>query len=218
MTVQFHGERDDLITYADFSNQLKVTQGNLNLTTEKDKWLSFTLDDKELLVSKANIRNDITWSYLYSRGLVYGSDDDGLYPTRTPTNQLRIITLEGKTYKVRLLKGLSKNYNSTLCYGLVEYYRTISNGYHLYDHSEWARLFYPLVISDDNLSFYTGPKLAAYIIIELDLGLFSWCQERHVTDTTFRVLRGNDSPSRLYWSASSLVGTNRGWRACLERM
>lgn len=225
--VQFHGERDDLITYSEFSNQLEVAQGTLNNTDQKDKWLSFTLDDKELIVSKVAIRYDISWNHLYSRGLVYGSNDNGLCPAGNPKNQCRTITLEGKTYKVRLLKGTTQQSLPNSYRDHMNYYRKVEGNYSLVDRSEWSRLFYPIVIDDPDLSFYTGPRLANYTVADLQMrwidtsqtpGSLNWCQEHIRAIDTSCVVRGYNGPSGLYWYTSSSVYTSHGWRACIERI
>lgn len=88
--VEFLGETNSLITYANLSTHFDVTEGTLNTTSQANRWLHFTLDDKELYVSKVAIRNNITWDHLYSKGLVYGTNNTGLNPTGTPTNLLRV--------------------------------------------------------------------------------------------------------------------------------
>ena len=215
--VEFLGELDSsFMTYSTLSTQLDVTQGNLNKTTQKDKWLHFKLDGKELIVSKVVVKSGISWDHLYSKGLVYGTDDNGINPTGTPTNQLRTVNIAGKTYKARLLKGSD-----------TDPFNTNTTGYDLVgtQESEWSRLFYPIVTDDPNIKSYTGPMLANYTEAELQMrwtsatqtpGTYNWCQERHLTGTNYRVFRGLYGPSYLSRGTSSVVYTDGGWRGCLE--
>lgn len=225
MSVIFHGERDDLISYADLSDYFGVVEGSLNDTDGKDKWLSFILDGKELLVSKVPIRNNVSWDHLYSLGLVYGTDDDGMLLSwsTTPTNQLRTITLNGEIYKVRLIKGLTVDVLPVDMDGLVNYYRTVYGQYNTIDNSEWSRLFYPIVTDDPNMVIHVAPRLANYSMDDLQMswemnrGSATWCQEGAVsTVTNYRILRGYDGPSILSWSDCSGVRADYGWRPVLE--
>jgi len=215
--VEFLGELDSsFMTYSTLSTTLGVTQGSLNTTSQKDKWLKFKLDGKELIVSKVAIRGSISWDHLYSKGLVYGTNDNGINPTGTPTNQYRTVEIQGKTYKVRLLKGSD-----------TDPFATDTGGYDLEGsrNSEWSRLFYPIVIDDPNITSYTGPMLASYSEADLQMrwidgtqtpGSYNWCQERHLAASNYRVLRGLAGPSRLNGYISSFDAANRGWRGCLE--
>lgn len=207
----FHGEVNDLIPYSDLSSYFNVTQGTLMSGTEINKWLHFTLDDKELYVSKVAIRNRISWNYLYSLGLVYGTDDNGRYPSGTFTNQYRTITLNGRLYKCRLLKGVDTDF-----FFLPNTYYV--EGSH---NSEWSRLFYPLVTDDSYLnSSYTGIKYPIYTNAELGMlsgdARLSWCQERPSAYANSRVRRGGESVTHLNWNEYSASSALFGWRACLE--
>jgi len=215
--VEFLGELDSsFMTYSTLSTTLGVTQGTLNTTANANKWLHFKLDDKELIVSKVAIRSAISWDHLYSKGLVYGTDDNGLYPTGTPTNQFKTITISDKTYKVRLLKGADPGNDpfSTTGYDIV--------GTQV---SEWSMLFYPIITNDPNIKSYTGPMLASYLEADLQMryvsntvtpGSYNWCQESYSPNMSYRVHRGHAGPSYFSAFTSSYAGSNRGWRGCLE--
>ena len=204
------------MTYSTLSTQLDVTQGSLNTTTQKDKWLRFKLDGKELIVSKVGMRSGISWDHLYSKGLVYGTNDNGLNPTGTPTNQLRTVEIQGKTYKVRLLKGADTDPFAT---------NTIGYDFVGSQESEWSRIFYPIITNDPNIKSYTGPMLANYTEADLQMrwidagqtpGNYNWCQERHLYGTNYRVFRGYLGPSYLNRNTSSNTSVIFGWRPCLE--
>lgn len=215
--VLFHGETDNLIDYSVLSEIFGVTQGTINSTSEANKWLHFELDETELYISKVAIRNSISWDYLYSKGLVYGTDDNGLFPNGNVTNQYRTLRLNGKLYKVRLLEGYGPN---SIQGSTHKDFTTKSQV------SEWSRLFYPIVTNDPSIKSYTGPMLANYTEVDLQMrwinasltpGSFNWCQEG-ATSATFRVVRGGYGPSYLTWDSSSTVATNYGWRCVLERI
>lgn len=211
--VCFLGEVEDLITYAALTSHFQVTQGRVLVDSNyTDKWLRFTIDDKELYVAKGPINNYITWTHLYSKGLVYGVNNNGSNPLSPPVNQLRTITIDNKTYKCRLLKTAPEPgdtyVGSNLTYD--------SQGTH---NSEWNRLFYPIVIDDNNIVSYTGAKLAKYTSTQLGqlngACPLSWCQESVSSDLTQRVLRGNPA-SFLAWNSPGFDYSLYGWRPVLE--
>lgn len=68
-------------------------------------WLKFVMNGKILFIPKTKLCTGVTWTTLYERGLVYGTDDNGLYPTATPTNQLQQVYKGTDAFKVRLLTG-----------------------------------------------------------------------------------------------------------------
>src|SRR5690606_20648235 len=102
---------------------------------------------------------------LYALGLVYGVDDVGAFPRGTPTNQLRTITIRGKTYKCRLARGSNSD-----PYPINE----IGNDPPESQNSEWSRLFYPITSDDPNITSYTGIKLAEYTMNDLQLDGFAF--------------------------------------------
>lgn len=222
--VEFLGETNSLITYTNLSTHFNVTEGNLNATNQTNRWLHFRLDDKEIYVSKVAIRNWISWDHLYSKGLVYGTNNNGVRPTGTPTNQYRTITLNGKLYKARLLKGCNEGQDPyTHIPGVEHTYYDPPNSY----QSEWSRLFYPIITDDTYAKSYTGPMLASYTETDLQMrwvnevttpGSYAWCQETHSTFTASRVIRGYLGPSYLRWNTSSIVDASLGWRCCLEEV
>lgn len=222
--VEFLGVTSSLITYSDLSTHFGVTQGAINTTAIglQNAWLQFKIDGKEIYVSKVAIRSSITWDFLYSKGLVYGTNDNGKYPTGTATNQLKTITLNGKLYKCRLLKGCNEDQNPyTHIPGVESGNQDPPNSY----ISEVNRLFYPIITNDPYAKSYIGPKLADYINTDLQMqyvsavvtpGGFNWCQESAVTNSIWRIARMAYGPSYLGWTPSSTIDSSLGWRPCLE--
>jgi hypothetical protein len=205
--VIYYGEvpASEFFTGAELSTLLGVTQGTLqNSTTD---WFKFGLGDKTLFIPKQTFRHSISWDHIYSRGLVYGTDDNGLAPTGTPTNQLRVVSKDGFNYKVRLIRGSSIDpHNGTSGTNLA-----ISQG------SEWNELMYRVSSANPN---GTGENFAMYTDAQLNItsgnGTYIWCQEQYSVGSTSRVFRGSNSVGYLSNNTSSFTGSSRGWRPALE--
>lgn len=63
-------------------------------------WHKFIYHGKILFIATIPLSGNVTWNNLYNGGLVYGTNDNGNYPTATPTKQRRILrkTARGKQY------------------------------------------------------------------------------------------------------------------------
>jgi hypothetical protein len=81
-------------------------------------WLKFSLDYKTLYVSKRPFRYSVSWDQINAVGAVFGTTQ---------------VTINGKTYKVRLLKGRGDNLINAAVKG---YDVPATHG------SEWNRLMY----------------------------------------------------------------------------
>ena len=172
-----------------------------------EPWLHFILDDVELYVAKKPYRHSVSWDHINAATVVFGS---------------KTVTIDNKTYKVRLLKSATG-----------DRYTGGSSGYDpvgTYD-SEWNRLFYPIHsgnhISTANPSPVSGEgiqfgTLAQYTDADLVVhssagnGNRSWCQETPSGNTGARVARGLNGISHLNWLLASSVDSSRGWRPVLE--
>ena len=154
-----------------------------------------------------NIRHSISWDHLYSRGLVYGTDDNGLTPTRTPTNQSRVVSKNGFNYKVRLIRGSSFDPHN----GTIGTNNAFTQG------SEWNELMYRMCIANPN---GTSGNFAMYTDAQLNIvsgnGAYTWCQEQYSMGTTYRDVRGFHSVGLVASRKSSSATTHRGWRPILE--
>lgn len=216
--LDFLGELDStFLTYADLCDHFGVEKTNMNATAQANKWLHFKRDGVELITSKVSVRGNITWGYLYSKGLVYGVNGFGRYPVGLNTNQYRTITISGRVYKCRLMTGADTD-PSTSSVGL-DIVGT--------RNSEWSALFYPIIIDDPNIVSYTGPKLANYTDAELQMtfinntatpGTYAWCQEKHPRDTftNARVQRGRYGAAQMNLNEYNATHANFGWRPILE--
>ena len=177
---------------------------------DNEPWLHFVLDGKTLYVAKKPYRHSVTWSSINNAGAVFGT---------------KTVTINKKTYKVRLLKTIASGdiviyRGSRLVYDPVEAY-----------DSEWNRLMYPIhsgkhidtgnppSVSGEGIQFGT---LAQYTDTDLLLhrdagdGSYSWCQETRSGGPTNRVARGYEGVSYLSWHAVSPVYSFTGWRPVLE--
>lgn len=197
-TEGFYGtvSSNDFITGDDLANSIGLTAGTAQNSTVN--WLKFNLDGKTLFVPEKTIRYNLSWNHIRDRGAVYGDTT---------------VTIQGDTYKVRLLKGAATD--------------PISGGNNTQDPeqswgSEWNRLFYPLVPNPINTPTHPVSQEGIrygewtnYTEAQLDLGssLDSWCQE---SNGTSRVRRGGTGVSRFGFSSASTVSGFYGWRPCLE--
>ncbi|MCF8012713.1 MAG: hypothetical protein K9L56_15710, partial [Clostridiales bacterium] len=106
----------DFITGDQLASNLGITQGTSQFPNTN--WLKFAFNGKILITPQKTIRNSISWDHIYLAGAVYG---DGLTAgeagaehhnltsssgtSLTATAQNASVTINGKTYKVRLFRG-----------------------------------------------------------------------------------------------------------------
>ena len=207
-------------------------------------WLKMAWNGKVIFVAKTTIRRSISWDNIYRMGAVYGSGDvigdaeqymldngetesGGVYGVefgRTP--QTASITLGGRTYRIRLLRGTDADPNPTL-------YTRPGVG----NQNEWNRLILPLHehARDNNwiypqyVNTHTPDWGAGYSDVELAairypdglpeiLGSYSWCQETDGADPRRRTRRGRFGASDLNSNSSWTTHTNRGLRPVLQSL
>lgn len=201
----FLGE-SQLISYEDLSTAVDFSEGML---VEDSGWLHFSLDGVSLYAAKTSVRHSVSWDQLYAAGLVYGAEGPGPVPGDTPVDQNKTVEIDGKTYRVRLIRGADTDPGS----GTAGYDLPGSQS------SEWSRLFAPIVTVV--FPSYPGLKLAAYTDDDLGTksglaGSSSWCQEAQLGAPNNRSVRGTSGVNYAGWSASSEVQTGFGWRPVLE--
>lgn len=161
-------------------------------------WLNFSLDGKIIYVAKKNIQGSISWDNLNALDIVYGG---------------KIVTIGGRQYKVRLLKGRGDSYTTNYVSG---YDIPETHG------SEWNRLMYhvsgrPFANVSNTLASegITEGDWAQYSEADLDMIIYSHCQDM-VNGTNSRALRGANGVSFAHSRAPANVASNYGWRPCLE--
>ena len=196
----YYGEvlATEFITGNDLASEIGLASGTA--FNSDAGWLKFSLDYKTLYVAKRAFRYDLSWDQINARGAVFG------------TNR---ITINGKQYKVRLLKGRGD--------GLF------TNIYSGYDTpptwgSEWNRLMYhvsgkPFAAASNTLASegITEGDWAQFSEAELltlyGYGSLSWCQDSIGIN---RCLRGYYGVSYITENLSNSSSLYRGWRPCLE--
>ena len=142
-------------------------------------WLKFYDQGKVLFVAKKPFRHSLSWNHINYKNLVFGDTE---------------ITIDGYTYKVRLLLGGGSSPGTG---------------------SEWNRLVYR--IHEDVPADQPGDNWAeltnADIVVEFGDGRATWCQESSDTD---RVCRGNAGLSDWLPLSPTYVNWPVGWRPVLE--
>lgn len=195
----------DFISYNDLSDRLYVTEGDINPVDHG--WLEFNSFGKTLLVSKQNVRTDITWTKLYLAGVVGGNNPDFKHPTNIgPIDQHHPLLIKGKKYIVRLLQGAIDD----------EFFDIQGHNLPGIIDCEWNKLFYPIVETPFFLK--ERPRsLFPYRTEDVQMSqVGSWVQEIQYKDSPNRLVRGQYGPSYLSWGAASAMRTYHGWRPCLE--
>ena len=217
---------EDFINPAVLNTHFNMNMGNLINGTD-NAWLKFIIDGEIIYKSMKAIRANVSYKYLYDKGLVYG---DGLMagengadhhhvPTNsTPTTQNGEYTHNGNTYSVRLMKGGTKN--------PIEYLSpdrsTIG--------SEWNRLMHPIhqnVLQDTWLHpefVYEYVQIWTHnlgtgssgMFTNADLGIGGifpgrshWCQESVDEEPEKRIRRGYQGAD-----SSTTFETNQGSIDC----
>ncbi len=165
-------------------------------------WLKFSLDYKTLYVAKKPLRYNLNWDQINATGAVTG---------------IAQITIDGKLYKVRLLKGRGDGLTTS-----------ISNTYDgkPTHNSEWNRLMYhvsgkPFANASNTLASegITEGDWAQFSEAELltnstyGNGSISWCQDQ--ADTA-RCGRGRNGVSYIVSIPHGTAGFTYGWRPVLE--
>ena len=186
-----------LVSYTQLASLAGVSQGTPH--AEGAGYLKFILDGKELTVSKKPIRLAASWDTLNAAGCVFGQKQ---------------ITIGGKTYKVRLLKGADSN--PAVSWGgagiFVHYYPGTHN-------SEWSRLFYPIIRDDPYVPIPPAKLTGPYTTDDLEMNsvIYQWCQETASNNSTYRIIRGGNYASDIYHFVSSHANNNDAWRVVLEK-
>lgn len=217
---------EDLFTGDELASILGVTEG---ASQNSDAgWLKFQSEGKVLFVAKRPFRHSISWDHLYSRGIVYGTDDNGANPRGTPVNQRTTVKLGGNEYIVRLMTCAHADpfaESDPLFFTADMHQMDVGGG------SEWNRLIYrvnaavPSEPSIDGLRAdrHGGPQVgdnwASYTNSDLGHngnGRACWGQEMSDTISSYRVTRGNDVVASFSRYLASRTYSYHGWRPALE--
>lgn len=217
MQAGYFGEvsSDVLFRGDDLALQLGVDQGVLQ--NADAGWLKFAWQGQIIYIAKRSFMHTISWDHLYARGIVYGTDDNGLYPIGTPTNQYKSVAKDGFEYVVGLMTGAASDPVDTSLRG-----ETYSSTLGLGAGSEWNELIYRVHLSvptapngltnDGGAQF--GDNWAVFTDADLNItgnGRWRWCQETASDSTSSRVIRGSGRLSAFSRYASSLASADVGW-------
>ncbi len=215
MEEGFFGEvsASELITGDALASQVGISQGTSQYSTAG--WLKFAYKDKILFVAKKPIRNSISWDAINTAKCVYGDSGD------------KQIIVDGKTYKVRLMRALDPSINPKAA--ASAHSGNVNHG------SEWNRLMCQIHEQALNKSWDYPDNVESDIGVlehnlgngnqgmynDADLGVassdggYSWCQEMGTT-TSGRLFRGGGGVSGSNSNTSSDTTSNYGWRPVLE--
>lgn len=113
-TFGFFGEVDssELIAPGDLVTTFLSSYSTFDVAPVTTKWLKFIVNGKVLFTPFVQACTNVSWNNLYDAGLVYGTGDNGLYPTATPTPQDKTITVGEDVFKIRL--GTTANEDPTV--------------------------------------------------------------------------------------------------------
>lgn len=166
-------------------------------------WLKFSLDYKTLFVAKKPFRYSISWNQINAVGAVFGTTQ---------------VTIDGKLYKVRLLKGRGDGLTTSVAEGFDA---KPTWG------SEWNRLMYHVSgkpfanarntlasegITEGDWAQFSEAELSTYYTY--GYGSYCWCQDSAGTGAA--VMIGTLGVSYLSYSALGVSTMGNGWRPCLE--
>lgn len=192
----YYGAIDNLISGNDLTdlifNETPLGEENEDFN---DEWLKFYNKGKYLFIAKKGIRHNVSWSYLYNNGLIFGVDGFGPYNNGIFINQNKIIKIDnegspynGLYFKVRLLTG-GNNDPATEGGG------------------EWNELMYR--ISGENGDWANFDD----VDIHVDQDLGSWCQETSMVNKDEKLIRGVSNIDDFGFSNKN---ENKDWRPVLE--
>ena len=220
----------DFITGDQLASDVGITQGTSQFSDTN--WLKFAFNGDILIVPQKTIRHSISWDHIYLQGAVYG---DGLTAGEegaehhnltsssgtdlTATAQDATVTINGKDYRVRLMRGAADDPTNS--------YDDNDRG-SIGEENEWNALMLPIhekaavnnwnypeyvpTVNGWNINFSDGDLLTHR---DFGNGGYSWCQETRDTDVSRRVNRGNNGVSNLNTNDSANTNSNRGWRPVL---
>lgn len=221
----------DFITGDQLASEIGVTQGTSQFSNTN--WLKFAFNGKILITPQKPIRHSISWDHLYLQGAVYGdgltAGDSGAEHHNltsssgsdlTATKQDASVTVNGKTYTVRLFRGAADDPTNSF---------TDSDRGSIGPANEWNALMLPIhegsaannwnnasyvpTVNGWGINFSDGDLLTHR---DFGNGSYTWCQETRDDDVARRVLRGNYGVSTLYSNDSATTHSTRGWRPVLE--
>ena len=164
-------------------------------------WIKMFLDGKVIFFPIARIASLLSWADIYSSGLIYGTDDNGVVPQAIPVNQYRLISKDVSTFKVRTFKGATDD--PTTITGPI----TVSVSTPKLLESECMKVF--AALSTGTVSGYTGPRFQLYAS-----ALFSamYCQNSRADSPASYCMYYNQVVANVYGKTQA----GYGWQPVLE--
>ena len=195
----------DLFTASELSLAVGLSKGNI--THQDPGWLKFSVFGKTVFVAKKPLRHDVEWKDIYKAGLVYGVPGPGNVQKGKKVDQLRTVSKNGTTYKVRLLKGAEADPT-----------KRDENIYWIPDGdttSEWGRLMTKIHSASSEWDNLSNQELG---VGWNSPGSHTLCQETFEKDDKKRVFRSNhDGAFNFFGSVKDKDdGLLIGWRPVLE--
>lgn len=93
----------ELFTLAELRRQANFWGGTD--VTPSPTWVKMFLSERVIYFPTQILASGVSWYVLYLAGLVYGTDDNGVAPMGTPTNQAVYVFKEDYHFKVRCFKS-----------------------------------------------------------------------------------------------------------------
>lgn len=198
----YYGEvpADEFINGNNLATQIGLTGGTA--FNSDAGWLKFSLDYKTLFVAKKPFRYNLSWNQINARGAVFGTAQ---------------VTINGKLYKVRLLKGRGDGLTTTVDDG----FDTKSTW-----GSEWNRLMYHLsgkpfyykqnILTSEGLTEGDWAQFSEAELLTNGVygsGSYNWCQD---SSGASKVVRGAYGVSYVFQNSPGSIASSYGWRPCLE--
>lgn len=167
------------------------------------EWLKYMFNNRVCFTPKKELRMTVSWNQLYNAGLVYGTDDNGVFPVGTGVKQMRVLTKETDFFKVRLFRG-SPIDPATVVSG------TYPEGLR---ESEWLRFIASIAATPP--AGYTGPAWKLFPNADLTNGKSIHMQETNAANTANALFYTN----ALYTVShlpKTTENTGYAWRPVLE--
>jgi len=200
----------DFLTCSELQTLCGYPQQAMNYPmTIWDKWYR---NGKILFVPRYLCGDAGGWQYLYSQGLVFGTDDEGAWRPSgvAPVNQMKIIEKGFNRFIVRLPTGADDRNNPG---------RTVPDAapvsYRKY--SETADLHYPTVSQwFPSTQRYPRISSAAATLAVINSSRQILCQEKYKTGCLVGLPGSASTAATLEALGEYPVGSARGWKPTLE--
>ena len=190
-------EKGDIFDYSSDPKNIEIRNTDSDDAYQL-QWIEVNDKDKKLLICDRNILSKISWDDLNAQGLVEG----------------KIITIDNKKYKIRLLTGGSSVRNDGDWY---------SGGSPT--DNEWDRI----IVNEGKLNGLPVPSnkdldkaldSTDYSTVHNKMwnwaGVYSWCKETYSGNSNSSVFRGYDSARYFIYGDRDIRHSFIGWRPVLE--